>query len=170
MKIRDCGVPPALLLGPVIRHIRHKFLVMYDFWFIVTCGIILTILWFTVGFLGARRSDERRRRKMARQRAQAARTSSECDLEITQVNPENDLEITISFPNPVTAPRDRIIEYLEQETSLAVLQRYIEVARDCQAPYKTLRLIEKRITQLEKEHRKDDSITFFDYLGSKLGL
>ena len=107
---------------------------------------------------------------MARQRAQAARTSSECDLEITQVNPENDLEITISFPNPVTAPRDRIIEYLEQETSLAVLQRYIEVARAYQAPYKTLRLIEKRITQVEQEHRKDDSITFFDYLGSKLGL
>lgn len=143
---------------------------MYDLWFIVTCGIILTILWFTVGFLGARRSDERRRRKMARQRAQAARTSSECDLEITQVNPENDLEITISFPNPVTASRDRIIDYLERETSLAVLQRYIEVARDCQAPYKTLRLIEKRITQVEQEHRKDDSITFFDYLGSKLGL
>ena len=136
---------------------------MYDFWFIVTCGIILTILWFIVGFLSARRSDERRRRKMARQRAQAARTSSEYDLEITQVNPENDLEITISFPNPVTASRDR-------ETSLAVLQRYIEVARDCQAPYKTLRLIEKRITQVEQEHRKDDSITFFDYLGSKLGL
>lgn len=143
---------------------------MYDLWFIVTCGIILTILWFIVGFLSARRSDERRRRKMARQRAQAARTSSECDLEITQVNPENDLEITISFPNPVTAPRERIIEYLEQETSLVVLQRYIEVARDCQAPYKTLRLIEKRITQVEQEHRKDDSITFFDYLGSKLGL
>ena len=88
----------------------------------------------------------------------------------TQSSEESDIELTISFPNPATSSLDRIIAYLESENSLIVLQRYIEVAREYQAQYKILRLIEKRITQLEKESTKPDSITFMDYLFSKFRL
>lgn len=117
------------------------------------------IIWFTRGFMRARHTDTNRRRKMARNRTQT-----------TQSSEESDIELTISFPNPATSSLDRIIAYLESENSLIVLQRYIEVAREYQAQYKILRLIEKRITQLEKESTKPDSITFMDYLFSKFRL
>lgn len=132
---------------------------MNTLWLIIIFGLIFIITWFTRGFMSARHTDTNRRRKMARNRTQPPPSSE-----------ESDIELTISFPNPATSSLDRIIAYLESENSLIVLQRYIEVARKYQAQYKILRLIEKRITQLEKESTKPDSITFMDYLFSKFRL
>lgn len=132
---------------------------MNTLWLIIIFGLIVIIIWFTRGFMSARHTDINRRRKMARNRTQTTPSSE-----------ESDIELTISFPNPATSSLDRIIAYLESENSLVVLQRNIEIAREYQAPYKTLRLIEKRITQLEKESTKPDSITFMDYLFSKFRI
>lgn len=132
---------------------------MNTLWLIIIFGLVFITIWFTRGFMSARHTDMNRRRKMARNRTQTTPSSE-----------ESDVELTISFPHPATSSHNRIIAYLERENSLVVLQRYIEVAREYQAPYKTLRLIEKRITQLEKESTKPDSITFMDYLFSKFRI
>jgi len=132
---------------------------MNTLWLIIIFGLIVIIIWFTRGFMSARHTDINRRRKMARNRTQTTPSSE-----------ESDIELTISFPNPATSSLDRIIAYLESENSLVVLQRNIEIAREYQALHKPLRLIEKRITQLEKESTKPDSITFMDYLFSKFRL
>lgn len=132
---------------------------MNTLWLIIIFGLIVIIIWFTRGFMSARHTDINRRRKMARNRTQTTPSSE-----------ESDIELTISFPNPATSSLDRIIAYLESENSLVVLQRNIEIAREYQALHKPLRLTEKRITQLEKESTKPDSITFMDYLFSKFRL
>lgn len=132
---------------------------MNTLWLIIIFGLIVIIIWFTRGFMSARHTDINRRRTMARNRTQTIQPSK-----------ESDVELTISFPHPATSSHDRIIAYLERENSLVVLQRYIEVAREYQAPYKTLRLIEKRITQLEKASPKTASIPSMDYLFSKFRI
>lgn len=130
---------------------------MNTLWLIIIFGLIVIIIWFTRGFMSARHTDMNRRRKMARNRTHTIYPAS------------NDKHWGI-LPWSSNRSLDCIFTHLESENSLVVLQRYIEVAREYQAPHKTLRLTEKRITQLEEASTKTASIPFMDYLFPKFRI
>ena len=59
-------------------------------------------------------------------------------------------EYEVDLPNPATVSTYRIADFLEKEYRIAVLEKYIEVAREYKADDQVITMIENRLAEVRQ--------------------